>query len=222
MSARTNAVSLTIVAQVALGATGCLVFHPERDAPGHIDVHAPPERIEVERAEVPEDPGQRVTRLLLGPYLLTGPATRQGQSATLALQAGGELSLGFFELEQSHAPAVDPSLGMRDPGLYFPEGTIDQVNLGWSVVELLGSQQHLGPVYLEWQRTRARESPARSWGWMAGYSVSPHDGTHGPQLGALALSGLVFARASYQFGRGASVLVGFTHKLPLAFWVRSR
>lgn len=217
---RTWSLSL-LAALVAL--PGCLVFHLERNAPGDVDVHAPPRHIEVERTETPEDPGEHVTRLSLGPYMQAGPAfLHDVRETTPRLEVGAELSLAWYDLEVSHTPNPNAFFGFKHNGLLFIEQPVDQINLAWSFVDVTTPEARIGPLYLEWQRTYLASRPLHGWGVLAGWSLNPYDLSHGPQLGLLGFNGVLFSRLSYRFGEGLSAMFGFTYKLPAAFWVRSR
>jgi hypothetical protein len=55
-------------AWVLLLSSGCVHWHFDRNAPGHIDVNAPPARLEPGKLEPPTDPGERYALIGVGPF----------------------------------------------------------------------------------------------------------------------------------------------------------
>jgi hypothetical protein len=106
------------------GLTGC-VHVSERDAPGVVDLEAPPRDIEDTRTEVPEDPGQHVTRLTFGYTMMLGALMAQPERAAVdfVFQPTLEASLAFYDLGRSYS-------GDGIESVSFPEHEHGQLNLG--------------------------------------------------------------------------------------------
>jgi hypothetical protein len=103
-----------VLALAVLGAGGCLHVDSQRNAPGHVDVRAPPARIEIERTERPADPGERI--VVLSPGVLLARSS----------PVGLELSFHYGESSVSHER--DHRVG----GLLLPDRSL-ALNLGGTV-----------------------------------------------------------------------------------------
>ena len=164
---------------LALMATGCFYSRAyERNAPGHIDLTAPPPAV---RRELPADPGRQ--GLLVSAGLLGGQAIAGGETGERTLQV--ELSTAWYQLPP----------GAEDDTKRLPTRT--GINLGWTAA---GSTATTHRLYLEAQRASDLIGAA------AGWTAHPVTGAHGPQatlfLGPLWLRGLwlLDGRAELQLG----------------------
>lgn len=187
-----------LIALVALLA-GC-IHHLEHDAPGRVDLEAPPRDPEARDPEVPKDPGERVLVLSGGGFLAGGTAL--GGPVRGAWSLGAEASVSYGESAWSHP--------FDDPLLVYPPGTLG-LNLGWCPVGHRGSAATAGYVEAQYG--------ARWVGFAAGYARGPAAGEHGPQVTAFA--GPLFLRANHYLGRGTDFQVGLSLKAPaLLVWSR--
>lgn len=188
---------------------GCPV-HMQRNAPGTIDVHAPPSEIAREQVEPPIDPGERVFMVSAG--ALAGVGVRVGGDGRLAAEGAAEISVSWGELDKSHEKA-QPIVPI--PIVVLPPKRTG-INLGWVFAEPNPDNSddgELGPIYLEYQVSRLLS------GWSAGYSWDPEDDSHGPHVGAFFTG--YYVKAGYRIGRGAEAMIGVVLKLPQTFvWSR--
>ena len=198
---------------------GC-VHVSDRDAPGVVDLDAPPRDIEDMRTEVPEDPGQHVTRLTFGYTMMLGALMAQPDRSAVdfVFQPTLEASLAFYDVERSYSGD-----GIRS--LTFPEQEHPQINLGWAPVEIQsGDPNATGAAYLEWQHNAywSAEDGRPSVSVAGGWAVNPFTLAHGPQVTLSAFYGIASLRAAYLFGGGLYAGVMFTAKYPMFAWAWSR
>ncbi len=157
---------------VAFGVHGCAPTHLRSNAPGHIDVRKPPQRIAERTVERPVDPGEHRLALTFGALTGGGFTLREGEGD----DGGGfalslEVSAHYRQAPRSHH---DDSI-MLVPE-YYPLDAIG-VNLGYQAIAPSGDID-LGvvrPFYLELQYSNLWWAAA---GWQADFESS----RHGPQL----------------------------------------
>jgi hypothetical protein len=164
---------------------GCYTHREyERNAPGHIDVLAPP----AERAELPRDSG------------------RQG-----VVLSGGLLGGGGFEFGRADGNRAGAALSLELSAQYYALTTsledTDQlppltgVNLGYTA---FGSRLTQRTLYAELQRSADLLGAAAGWTWQ------PETNANGPQV--TLFYGPVFVRSGYVLGRGGEVYFGLVLK----------
>ena len=152
------------LALMALTAQACVVLHSARNAPGNIDVPAPPSDLGSRKTEPPGDPGEWMGVASLGPYA-GGGLTFGGPGGTAtAGAAGAELTLQLGDQEHSHP----------DDAIVFPQRSLG-LSVGWT--ETLGDR-NLASLYLEAQ------AMYQLGGLAAGWQIGPDKSTRGPQLTA--------------------------------------
>jgi hypothetical protein len=192
---------------LSVAAAGCTI-HLARNAPGGIDLGAPPRDPSKRAVETPADPGENVLMLNAGAFAGAGGRSREddlGRGEWIA-DVGFELGAHWAAEKESH----------QEPDMFtfIPHPIPMQthgVNVGgaWTGTDEL----RLTDLYAEYSR---RE---RLWGWGAGYSYDPDGEHHGPHA-QLYLTSL-YARASWHFDRGAQFTVGVYLKLPVILtWSR--
>ncbi len=199
--------AVLVVALVVLA--GCPV-HMKRNAPGRIDVLAPPAHPEQEVVEKPGDPGEHVVLLTYGGFVAVGG--RIGGEHRFANEMGVEVGVQWGDNARSHSKG--------EPIVPMPEIVIPQrrrgFNIGWALGEadaLDSNRLERGPIYVEYAESRF------VYGWTAGYGIDPTDGSHGPHV---AVNGFgYYAKAGYRTERGFEMMLGLALKLPQS-WVWSR
>lgn len=174
---------------MALGAClviGCAHTHLERNAPGHVDVRAPPEDLRSREPEQPGDPGERLLTASVGAFAGLGWASPA--DGRFDYGVGPELSVSLGERPSSHYEDDFFLLPARSFGLH----------LGLSAVDAEGSG--LGPAFAElaFSETLTRLS--------VGYAVDVGDERNGPQ--ATLAMGPLYLRATHLFSYGTSVHLG--------------
>ena len=208
-----------VVAWIALCAGGC-VWHLDRNAPGDVDLGKMPRQPEVEGVEVPEDPGEEVLTVRVGPFALGGGEFPLVGGEGRGLGSFGlEVSLSHFELPRSHEAAEHgelffggPHTGQeRDPAAFI------SLSLGWSALELSEEQVEVGKVYVEVQR--AFSPVGMPAGFAAGLTMDPVGFEPGVQLSAF-WTGYTL-RVTAMLDGELAVLGGMFFKIPMA-WVWSR
>jgi hypothetical protein len=191
-------------ALLLLGATvlGCGHHHYARNAPGNIDVHAPPAELDKRELEEPADPGEQMIVLTGGAFAGYGVAFGpDGEDGHGGYGIGPEVSVQYGSSDRSHAD---------DQFFIFPERALG-VNLGWTTIS--GEGQTTGPLYGELQVRSELVALAGGWAW------DPTDETHGPQL-TFALGPLYF-RGTRQFDRSTELHAGVMLKFS-SIWLWSR
>jgi hypothetical protein len=179
---------------------GCTHWHYERNAPGHIDVLAPPERpLPCDQQEYPGDPGENMLLLFPTAYVGGGGVGRDKQTHG-AFATGVEASLLYASNESSHA----------EDALFFP---IPQDGFGMNLgIHGFSRYDHL-LAYGELLLRRSFVNVSPGWAW----NLQAHQ--HGPQL---TLSGmLLYVRATHFLGAHTDASVGIYLDVMLA-WIWSR
>lgn len=209
MSARVAWIALLLCLTPA-----CAVFHLDSRAPGAGAIQTSPEHLDAERLEEPEDPGESITRLTLGPYGYIGGAFPRGQSSVFLGEAGLELSLTGWDREQSHRVEDDHKL-------YFPGIDLYSFNLAWGAVQATDTTR-IGPIFAEIQGMFNTQEAFTSFGGALGLGVDISQRSFSAQATFLFLLGSNGLRVRYTpEGEGLSIGWYVTYKLPLV-WVRSR
>ena len=188
-------------ALIALLLSGCAHSHGRANAPGNVDVHRPPEQIDRRNVEPPEDPGENMVTLAVGPFGGAGVAFGGDEEARFAYSVGPELGLGFGSRTRSHN---------EDDFIVFPERSIG-ANVGWTA--LSGEGEGVGPIYGELFYQELITWLAGGWVW------DPDDHTHGPQITLSTL--FLYLRATHRFDLATEIQGGISVKLPYS-WIWSR
>jgi hypothetical protein len=149
---------------LALTAQACVVLHSAHNAPGHIEVAAPPSHLDSRTTESPLDPGEWMGVAALGPYAGGGLTLGGPNGAAAAGAVGAELTLQLGDQELSHP----------DDAIVFPRRSLG-VSVGWA--ETLGDR-NVASLYLEAQ------AMYHLVGLAAGWQIGPDKSTRGPQLTA--------------------------------------
>jgi hypothetical protein len=209
MSAR-----VALLALVLCAAPACAVFHLDKHAPGAGVIQTPPANLDAEQAEEPEDPGESITRLTVGPYGYIGGAFPRGQSSVLVGEFGLELSLAGWEREESHR--AEDHYNLFVPGL-----DLYSLNLAWGAFQAI-DETRLGPIFVEAQAMFGTDSPFTSFGGALGVGADISQRSLSAQATLLCLMGSNGLRVRYTpDGEGLSIGWYVTYKLPLV-WARSR
>jgi hypothetical protein len=186
--------------------SGCTTLHGSRNAPGNIDVEAPPRNMRARRVERPRDPGEHVLHWNAGGLAGGGVATGAGSRSTASASAETSLHLGW----SAHTHAYDEGLlPFQSPDLGHALG----VNLGWSIGNSNRPASSAGYAELQysWQLLA---SLAAGWAW------DPARKQGGPQVtGTL---GPVYLRSTTMLDNATSLEIGLVLKIPVLSYTWSR
>ena len=196
-------------------ATGCGIHHLRRNAPGKLARDSEVVRAAAVGERVrPDDPGEHVLELLTGPTVeFGGRLDAPSPTFQQAIRLGGELSLHYFSLDESHSytePFLIPDIwadfrAIREARNEQSETTpVPRANLG-AAYDFARSDV---AVYLE-----AGAAFPGHIGLTAGYSTEPSAGNHGLQA-TLTLYGFVRLRYARYFTDRHELFLGFS---PRAF-----
>jgi len=196
----------------ALALAGCMV-HLERNAPGHVDLAAPP-TAPAEQVEEPGDPGENMITLSSGLGLGGGGDFGGAGSSRGAFKLTLETTLHFGDRAFSHDenPPFIPLATNR----YYPDRSLG-LSLGWHALDTSSGRVATGPLYLEAQGFMME---AYASGVGVGWAVDPRSGHHGPQVTLFGLA-VFTARYLYLAGVGHEIAAGIQFKFPVT-WVWSR
>lgn len=179
----------------------CGHTHSARNAPGNVDVRRPPERIEDETAEAPEDPGENAIVVAGGGLVGGGIGLSGERDEEFVYGVGPELSLGYGESDVSH---VD------DAFFIYPQRSYG-ANLGWTALANEGTG--VGPLYGELYFGETLLWAAGGWSW------DPNDRIHGPQITLTMVA--LYVRLSHQLDHATQITGGISVKIPHSFvWSR--
>ena len=200
-----------LLAFVTAASLGCGAAHLPHNAPGNIDVTAPPRdltRIAVER---PADPGEYVLGWTTG-ALVGGGLSTPGPRGVFSGSAETSLHLGVNRTSHNHDTSqLWPFVG-RGFGEYPMTGWAGGFNLGWTLGTDNRPANSAG--YAEAQLTYSGVlGVAAGWAW------DPARAAHGPQI--TANLGPLYLRSTTMLEVGTSIEAGLVLKLP-AVWVWSR
>jgi hypothetical protein len=208
----------------SLGA--CHVVHLRKDAPGDVDVLSPPEDLETQATQVPDDPGEEVVVMTLGLSNASGSLINRSGRPRVSYQLIIESSFAWYDVPES--PVLRPEMDWMMPGEVgkrLPGSSFTQLNLGLSPLEVTRDGAHLGPVYAELQRTFIL--PHRLFAFhtsaiAAGYVYHSALKAHGPQLTVSFLGNLLSLRGAYFLDRGAFLGGSLNLKIPAVILVKSQ
>lgn len=210
---------------ISLGA--CHVVHLRKDSPGNVDVLSPPEHLDVQATQVPDDPGEEVVMMTLGISNASGALIeRHGRPPRASYQLIIESSLAWYDVPES--PVLRPEMDWMMPGEVrerLPGTSFTQLNLGFSPLEVTKDGARLGPVYAELQRTfisGQRLVALNTSAIAAGYMYHSALKSHGPQLTVSFLGNVLSLRGAYFLDRGAFLGGSLNVKLPAVMWVKSQ
>ncbi len=182
------------------GWSGCVHVHLERNAPGRIQVAAPPQALDARALEAPEDPGERMVAFTAGGFAGLGGGKDSAGFFTLR-QLGLEASLAYGDRETSHS---------QDDLFAFPRRSVG-VNLGWVPESVPRAGEAL--IYAEAQVARD------GYGVALGYVQELGRGRGGAQL--TGFFGPFYARARYFPGGMGTAEGGLFFKIPsVVSWSR--
>jgi hypothetical protein len=183
---------------VALGAflvTGCTHWHLERNAPGRVNLSAPPVNLADERPERPEDPGERMA--VFSPGLNAGLGGHDW--GRFFAPVGLETSILLGQDDQSHyEDAFVISVPRRSLGIN------------------LGVQRSAGGRMLTYGEAQIFFMP---YGIAAGWALLPYESQQGPQT--TLFFGPLYFRATHLMGHDTELSAGLFFKFPMAIvWSR--
>lgn len=208
----------------SLGA--CHVVHLREDAPGHVDVLSPPEDLETQATQVPDDPGEEVMMMTLGLSNASGALIDRSGRPRVSYQLIIESSLAWYDMPESLV--LRPEMDWVMPGEVgkrLPKTSFMQLNFGFSPLEVTADGARLGPVYAELQRTfilSHRLFAFNTSAIAAGYVYHSALKSHGPQLTLSFLGNLISLRGAYFLDRGAFLGGSLNVKIPAVMWVKSQ
>ncbi len=179
-----------------LALSACVHAHRPDNAPGNIDVHAPPRDIAAHEVEPPEDPGEQMMVYSLGAVGGGGVFFPQAENEEVdaTWTVGPEVSVGYGTRSRSHN---------EDDFFVFPERSYGG-SIGWTALTRAG--EGVGPIYGEAYFHETLLTVAGGWAW------DPNDQTHGPQITLSTL--LLFVRATHLFDLGTQAIIGIQLELP--------
>jgi hypothetical protein len=190
---------------VAVSSAGCVHFHLDDGAPGHVDLRAPPAFPEVKTVESARPPGE--TMLVVTPAVFGLTGSHAGAHTNLL---GAELSV-----EWGWDPATAPTMHLHrgDDRLAPRHGW--GLTLGAQMAFAPGSwRPSAGPITAELRRSLVGAFFAGGgWIW------DPRTHRHGAV--ATALAGIFMVRGGYLWGAGGFVSIGLNFFFPIT-WVWTR
>jgi hypothetical protein len=174
-------------------APACAHQHLDRNAPGIVDVRAPPRDPKLRAVEDPVDPGERMLVFGYGALAGGGAAFGGAEDETRGFAGGGaELSSYYGESPRSH---------YDDDFFIYPLERFG-INLGFTALSTEGDP--IGPAYAEAQYGLEAVNLAAGWAW------DPDDAAHGPQ--ATLSFGFLYLRAQHLSELGTQVGAGIVLK----------
>ena len=190
---------------LSLAGAGChgFVRHRPTNAPGVIDVMAPPrepQRTGEHAVEAPGDPGEQM--------LVVSAGGLYGGGARFADDTSGH---GWLTGEISVLRGVSDRSHYGDDFFIYPQRSWG-LNLGFTFLE--DDTLETGPMYVELQKSNALMST-----FAGGLAFDLDDRVVGPQLSASFAT--LFVRGSYLWDRGVELQIGMVWKLP-TMWLWSR
>jgi hypothetical protein len=181
----------------------CQHWHSDRNAPGHIDVLAPPLDVARRTVESPTDPGEHVVMFSPGFFGGGGGSFGNGRVSR---------TFGLLGIEAGFRRGVrNTSHTEGDWTPFFPDHAWG-ANLGWTFANTSEGGLHAGPIYVELQYSLWMSSFA------AGYAIDPN-GDQGPQLTLSA--GPFYFRTTYFVPDAAAIQFGLVVKFPFV-WAWNR
>lgn len=186
------------IAVLCCGLVGCGIHHSPRNAPGNIDLLAPPPKPGLPPKKLPTNPGGEVIVLGAGPS--GGYSVKRGFPSPTKGTLGAE-GMALYQISHNNSGTLMPEgtylgLGAGLLAAFHPEGVKPRAFLEFRPVLNIGSLLFFG----------------------AGWLVEPH-GHHGPQF-TLSAGGLYF-RVANRIDQGTDVELGFAFDLPWFSWRES-
>src|SRR5262245_16700821 len=132
---------------------GCQHWHYEHNAPGHIDVAAPPRDLRSQEPEEPTDPGENLLVVAPGAFVGGGPATGGLCGTRPRVTAGLVTSLEYGWSAWSHAE--------NDLFGVLPPQSVGLV-VGWNFFEDDRGQRS-GPLFFDAQYRRGLTGVGAGW-----------------------------------------------------------
>lgn len=214
ISRKTRAVSAPTLRFVlvwgAVLASGCFVYHSEKNRPGDVDITEPPDELEDPQRVQPDHPGVSYVTTQLAPTVEFGTHydAAVGRNWTTR-RTGVELTGGYGTASYPTAGTLGATSYPTRPYMlavgWVPHSTTENIDHRLYAefrTPLFTSEEHIGAARLS-----------------AGWSVQPRPLRHGPQLTAILVE-LLYARANWDIGDGWAITGGV--RIPFGFtWVQS-